>query len=171
MAGKEVADTVQDCTILFTDLKGFTQYASKISPEELLRFLNQLYSKFDELTSLFGVAKIELIGDAYFGVAGCPKPDPGHAERAVNAGLEMIRYMPSVREMSGENIRMRVGVHSGSVIAGVVGSKDPRYHLFGQSVSTAMEHESQGVPDCVHVSQSTMQGMIRRQVQRTKKLV
>lgn len=169
--GHQVADTVQSCSILFTDLKGFTQFASKIRPEELLTFLNQLYSRFDELTSLFGVAKIELIGDAYFGVSGCPEPDEGHAERAVNAGLEMVRYMPTVREISGEPIRMRVGVHSGGLIAGVVGSKDPRYHLFGQSVTTAMEHESQGVPDCVHVSNEAMQRMIKRQAQRTKILV
>jgi len=169
--GHQVADTIQSCSILFTDLKGFTQYAAKIQPEELLTFLNQLYSRFDELTSLFGVAKIELIGDAYFGVSGCPEPDEGHAERAVNAGLEMVRYMPTVREMSGEAIRMRVGVHSGPVIAGVVGSKDPRYHLFGQSVTTAMEHESQGVPDCVHVSSATMRRMLHRQTQRTKSIV
>lgn len=110
-------------------MKGFTAFSSQIQPSELVNFLNTLYSAFDEILVKFGLYKVEVIGDAYYVVSGCPiERDPSdNAERCVDASLAMLRTIPRVCEDS--SVQIRVGIHSGPVIAGVVGVKDPRYHV------------------------------------------
>ncbi len=156
-SGRElIADPFDDVTIIFTDMKGFTAFSSRIPPSELVNFLNTLYSAFDEILDQYGLYKVEVIGDAYYVVSGCPVVrDPvENAERCVDASMAMLRTIPRVCDDS--SIQIRVGVHSGSVIAGVVGVKDPRYHLFGPTVTTAMKMESHGIPSKVHVSKAVV---------------
>ena len=162
----QFAQSHEMCTILFTDLKGFTQFSSTVTPQALVNFLNILFSTCDRVIHKYGIQKIEVIGDAYFCVSGCPEYVPDHAERVVNAAIEILAFMPSLREITGADIRMRIGVHSGPAIAGVVGIKDPRYHLFGESVDHAMELESSSTEDCIHISRETRDLLVERQRRR-----
>jgi class 3 adenylate cyclase len=154
-----IAEHHKDVTIIFTDIKGFTQYSSQLSPSELMRFLNNMYSAFDEVILNWELYKVEIIGDAYFISAGCPKPSNGTrkpdewAMRAVEVALTLLRTMPQVCDDPA--VKMRVGLHTGSVVAGVVGKKGPRYHLFGPTVAYAEKMESHGEPSRVHISDDT----------------
>jgi class 3 adenylate cyclase len=156
-----IAEHHSDVTIIFTDIKGFTAYSSKISPHELVDFLNGLYSAFDEVIVNWQLHKVEIIGDAYFVSAGCPPHEhKGHrieateyAMRAVEVALLLQRTLPTVCE--DPSVQMRVGLHTGSVVAGVVGKKGPRYHLFGPSVGYAEKMESSGLPGRVQISDAT----------------
>jgi len=115
------------------------------------------YSAFDEILDQYGLYKVEVIGDAYYVVSGCPmvrSPDD-NAERCVDASMAMLRTIPRVCDDS--SVQIRVGIHAGPVIAGVVGVKDPRYHLFGPTVTTAMKMESHGIPSKVHVSTAVVE--------------
>ena len=167
-AGRElIADFYPEATVLFTDLRGFTAFSSTVTPAQLVAFLNVLFSTFDRISTKFGVHKVELIGDAYFGVTGVPGAAADQSERAANMGLEMLMHMPAMRSVAGSDIKMRVGLHTGPVIAGVVGRKDPRYHLFGETVDVAMGMESSGIPDRIQVSQAAYERLMRRQYLRT----
>lgn len=154
-----IAEDFPDVTIVFTDLKGFTAFCSRITPTELVELLNLLYSAFDEVILEWGLYKVEVIGDAYFISSGCPAreeesnfPDE-FAMRAVEVALAMQRVVPTVFDDS--SVLMRAGIHTGNVVAGVVGKKGPRYHLFGPAVEFANLMESTGVPGKVQISQST----------------
>lgn len=119
-------------------------------------FPTYTHRSFDRILDKYGIQKVEVLGDAFFVVGGCPVPSTDHAERCVNAALEMQAHMPILRAFAGgADISMRVGVHTGPVIAGVVGSKDPRYHLFGATVPAANAMESHGEPGRVHISWET----------------
>ena len=156
-AGREVvADPYDDVTILFTDMKGFTAFSSRIQPSELVDFLNTMYSAFDEILDKFGLYKVEVIGDAYYVVSGCPKPRTPEKSviNCIEAALAMLRTLPRV--CADPTVQIRVGIHSGDVVAGVVGVKDPRYHLFGPNVTKAMQMESHGIPGKVHISKASV---------------
>ncbi|EEC05467.1 soluble guanylyl cyclase beta subunit, putative, partial [Ixodes scapularis] len=130
-------------TILFSDVVSFTEICSRITPMEVVSMLNSMYSLFDELTEKHGVYKVETIGDAYMVVAGAPEPEPNHSEKVCDMALDMIKVIGDLKDPStGKSLRIRVGVHSGAVVAGVVGLKMPRYCLFGDSVNTASRMES-----------------------------
>jgi len=154
-----IAEDFPDVTIVFTDLKGFTAFCSRITPTELVELLNLLYSAFDEVILEWGLYKVEVIGDAYFISSGCParEEEPNFpdefAMRAVEVALAMQRVIPTVFDDS--SVLMRAGIHTGNVVAGVVGKKGPRYHLFGPAVEFANLMESTGVPGKVQISQST----------------
>mmetsp|Transcript_74235 Transcript_74235/g.131275 ORF Transcript_74235/g.131275 Transcript_74235/m.131275 type:complete len:1100 (-) Transcript_74235:267-3566(-) len=160
-----IAEPYKDVTIIFTDIKGFTAYCSKIQPMELVDLLNSMYSAFDEIILNWGLHKVEVIGDAYFISAGCPLPPDqqqaslGEAEenalRAVEVALALLRTLPAVCE--DPSVQMRVGLHTGDVIAGVVGKKGPRFQLFGPTVDYANFMESSGIPGRVHISNVTHQ--------------
>ena len=154
-----IADYFKSVTIVFTDMKGFTAYSSTVTPIELVKFLNLMYNKFDEITDKTNLYKVEIIGDAYYCVGGCPQKSNDHAEKSAVSALLML---DAIKEMKHENdhlakanVQIRVGLHTGPVVAAVVGVKDPRYHLFGDSVNFAMKMESHGVPDRVHCSKAT----------------
>lgn len=153
-----IAEFHSDVTILFTDLKGFTAYSARIPVHELISFLNAMYSAFDEIIANWELHKVEIIGDAYFVSAGCPSGGPSenpseNAMRAVEVALALLRTLPCVCDDA--SVQMRVGLHTGSVVAGVVGKKGPRYHLFGAAVGYAEKMESFGVPGRVHISDAT----------------
>merc|ERR1711865_1130494 len=151
-----IAEFFSEVSIVFTDMKGFTKFSSTVTPSELVGFLNDMYQRFDDISAVEGVYKVEIVGDAYFGVAGCPKPTQQHAEKCARASLAMIDAVEDMKEdspaLKKSNVQIRIGVHSGPVVAGVVGLKDPRYHLFGDTVTYANLMESEGIPGKVQCS-------------------
>ncbi|XP_037823993.1 soluble guanylate cyclase 88E isoform X1 [Lucilia sericata] len=157
--GENPIDTCEmfDCvSILFSDVVTFTEICSRITPMEVVSMLNAMYSIFDTLTERNSVYKVETIGDAYMVVAGAPEKDPNHAEKVCDMALDMVDAITDLKDPStGQHLRIRVGVHSGAVVAGIVGLKMPRYCLFGDSVNTASRMESTSTAMKVHVSEST----------------
>eukprot|EP00937_MAST-01D_sp_MAST-1D-sp2_P007889 g7889.t1 len=154
-----IADSFERVSVIFTDMKGFTAFSSQTTPVELVNFLNRMYSCFDMISAKHNVYKVEIIGDAYYAVTGCPQPCDDHAQRAVRASIAYQATMPELRAAANAAFQIRIGIHTGPVVAGVVGLKDPRYHLFGDTVNYAEEMESNGVPDKVHISQECYEAL------------
>ncbi|CAK9003909.1 Soluble guanylate cyclase 88E [Durusdinium trenchii] len=161
-----IAEDYPNVSVVFTDLQGFTAFSSRISPMELVELLNLLYSAFDEIIMDWGVHKVEVIGDAYFISSGCPVEDTDavftadeYAMRAVEVALALQRVVPSVCD--DNSVQMRCGIHTGNVIAGVVGKTGPRFHLFGPTVEYANRMESTGLPGKVQISDRTKQWLDR----------
>ncbi|KAK1162487.1 guanylate cyclase soluble subunit beta-2-like [Acipenser oxyrinchus oxyrinchus] len=154
--GKRVeAGEFKECTVLFSDVVTFTDICSVCEPIQIVFMLNSMYLKFDRLTTVHDVYKVETIGDAYMVVGGVPVPVLSHAERVANFALGMIIAAREVTNpVTGNPIQIRVGLHTGPVLAGVVGEKMPRYCLFGDTVNTASRMESHGLPDKIHLSPS-----------------
>lgn len=151
-----IADFFDNVTVLFTDMVNFTAYSSKVSAMELVQFLNDMYTRFDTIAEKESLYKVEIIGDAYFVVGGCPIVSTTNALAVVSAAMDMFAALPLLRRNCGlPDLNIRIGVHSGPVLAGVVGSKDPRYHLFGETVTIAHFLESSGSPGRIHISEST----------------
>ncbi|XP_006879665.1 PREDICTED: guanylate cyclase soluble subunit beta-2-like [Elephantulus edwardii] len=147
------AGEFETCTILFSDVVTFTNICAACEPIHIVNMLNFMYSKFDRLTSVHNVYKVETIGDAYMVVGGVPVPVRSHAQRVANFALGMrISAREVMNPVTGEPIQIRVGIHTGPVLAGVVGDKMPRYCLFGDTVNTASRMESHGKPNKVHLS-------------------
>ncbi|XP_076827686.1 guanylate cyclase soluble subunit beta-2 [Brachyhypopomus gauderio] len=155
--GKRVeAGEFKVCTILFSDVVTFTNICAACEPIQIVHMLNSMYSKFDHLTNIHDVYKVETIGDAYMVVGGVPIPRDTHAERVANFALGMrIAAREVTNPITGQPIQIRVGLHTGPVLAGVVGEKMPRYCLFGDTVNTASRMESHSVPDRIHLSPFT----------------
>ncbi|CAG9840183.1 unnamed protein product [Diabrotica balteata] len=149
----EMFDSV---SILFSDVVTFTEICSRITPMEVVSMLNGMYSIFDKLTERNSVYKVETIGDAYMVVSGAPEKEGNHAERVCDMAMDMVEAITNLKDPStGQHLRIRVGVHSGAVVAGIVGLKMPRYCLFGDSVNTASRMESTSEAMKVHISQYT----------------
>ncbi|KAJ8976836.1 hypothetical protein NQ317_011832 [Molorchus minor] len=149
----EMFDSV---SILFSDVVTFTEICSRITPMEVVSMLNGMYSIFDKLTERNRVYKVETIGDAYMVVSGAPEKEGNHAERVCDMALDMVEAITDLKDPStGQHLRIRVGVHSGAVVAGIVGLKMPRYCLFGDSVNTASRMESTSEAMKIHISQYT----------------
>uniref|UniRef100_A0A667Y2N9 guanylate cyclase n=1 Tax=Myripristis murdjan TaxID=586833 RepID=A0A667Y2N9_9TELE len=157
--GKTVeAGEFKECTILFSDVVTFTNICTQCEPIHIVLMLNSMYLRFDRLTTVHNVYKVETIGDAYMVVGGVPIPVSSHAERVANFALGMILAAREViNPVTGGPIQIRVGLHSGPVLAGVVGEKMPRYCLFGDTVNTASRMESHGLPNKIHLSPSVYQ--------------
>ncbi|GMT36065.1 hypothetical protein PFISCL1PPCAC_27362, partial [Pristionchus fissidentatus] len=143
-------------TILFTDIVGFTNICSKMNPIEVVVFLNSMYTSFDEIIDMHGVYKVETIGDAYMIVSGAPIRTRNHAEYALDCAMSFLGAVKTI-EMKNlkESINIRAGIHSGPVIAGVVGLKMPRYCLFGDTVAIANAMESNSKPMKIQCSEKT----------------
>ena len=152
-----------DVTILFTDLQGFTKTASEVTPEVLVEQLNEIFDAFDQIARTHHLEKLKTIGDAYMAVAGLPVANPNHALDAVAAGLEMQAYMSSRKGLPGRfPFNLRVGIHSGTVVAGVIGRWKLAYDIWGDSVNTAARMESGGAPGEVNISLETWQRVKHR---------
>lgn len=150
-----IAEQFSDVSVLFADLVGFTEMASTLSPIELVELLNEIFSEFDELTGKHGLEKIKTIGDAYMVVAGLPRPNKMHAVAMAEMALDMQESVTCFNKRNHKHLSVRIGIHSGSVVAGVIGLKKFIYDLWGDTVNTASRMESHGIADCVQVSSTT----------------
>ena len=149
-----IADNFAEVTVLFADLVGFTRLSGKTSPQQLVGMLNELFTRFDESASRNGVEKIKTIGDAYMAVAGLPTPYADHTRRIVRLALEIIEHVHDFATETGTDLSIRIGVNSGPVVAGVIGSSKFIYDLWGDTVNVASRMESHGVPGMVQVTRS-----------------
>lgn len=141
--------------MLFSDIVGFTAICSQCSPMQVITMLNELYTRFDYQCGELDVYKVETIGDAYCVAGGLHKESDTHAVQIALMALKMMELSDEVMSPHGEPIKMRIGLHSGSVFAGVVGVKMPRYCLFGNHVTLANKFESCSIPRKINVSPTT----------------
>ena len=149
-----IADGFPEATVLFADIVGFTELSSRLSPQDLVARLNQIFSAFDTLAEKYGLEKIKTIGDAYMVVGGLPKPSAEHSISVAKFALEMRSELQRINESLGELFDIRIGINSGPVVAGVIGIKKFTYDLWGDTVNVASRMESHGKPGEIHISES-----------------
>ncbi|UJR25296.1 hypothetical protein I4U23_006648 [Adineta vaga] len=161
---KAPAEYYESVTVYFSDIVGFTIIASTCTPNETCDMLNQLYSIFDSLLENFDVYKVETIGDAYMVVSGAPKKNGDkHPNEIANMSLALLQCKQQVHvPRSSAQLKLRIGIHTGPVCAAVIGSKMPRYCMFGDTVNVASRMESNGLPDKIHMSNDTYKRLINR---------
>lgn len=157
--GSTEAKLMDSVTVLFTDFKGFTQLAEKLSPNELVAEINECFSSFDLIMEKHGVEKIKTIGDAYMATGGLPTPNQTHPRDVVRAAIDIREFMKTYkaeRDAAGKlAFEIRIGIHTGPVVAGVVGVRKFAYDIWGDTVNTASRMESSGEPGRINISEAT----------------
>ena len=156
--GKVKANKFDSVTVLFTDFKGFTKYAESLSPEQLVESVDYYFSKFDEILGRFHLEKIKTIGDAYMCAGGLPFPSIDHANRMVQAALEIVEFVNKAKQDADDHhthFDIRVGINTGPVVAGVVGTKKFAYDIWGDTVNIAARMETNSEPGRVNISENT----------------
>lgn len=157
--GSAEARLIEEVTVLFTDFKGFTQLSEKLSPKELIAEINECFSAFDQIMQQHGVEKIKTIGDSYMAAGGLPIPNRTHPEDVVSAAVAIQNFMQqhkTKKEAAGQLFfEIRIGVHTGSVVAGIVGVKKFQYDIWGDTVNIASRMESSGSVGKVNISEAT----------------
>lgn len=154
--GATLADDFSQATVLFTDFKGFTSLSESVPPARLVGELNEIFGAFDDLCHLHGMEKIKTIGDSYMAVGGVPERNSTHPADAVRLGLAMCDFMKKrLADSSKLPLKIRVGIHSGPIVAGVIGKRKFTYDVWGDTVNTASRMESSGEPGRVNVSETT----------------
>ena len=148
-----IADSFAEVTVLFADIVDFTSLSARISAEQLVQMLNQVFSAFDRLAEKYGLEKIKTIGDAYMIVSGLNGPYPNRAEAVADMALEMQSELRKLSEITGIDLKVRIGIDTGPVVAGVIGTKKFIYDLWGDTVNTASRMESQGLAGQIQVTQ------------------
>lgn len=152
--GKTEAKSYQHISILFTDFVGFTKYCEQITPVELVDLLHHYFQAFDQIMLKYGMEKIKTIGDAYMAVCGLPRSDEEHAIHAVNAGKEILECVMQ-NKSNGLPLSIRIGIHSGSAIAGIIGTQKFAYDVWGDDVNMAARMEQSGIANEVNISRAT----------------
>lgn len=150
-----IADSFPNVSVLFADIVGFSKLATRVSPTQLVGMMNEVFSAFDYLADYYKLEKIKTIGDAYMVVAGLPVERSDHADAIANIALDMQSSIETINKNSSETFRIRIGINSGPVVAGVIGKKKFLYDLWGDTVNTASRMESHGLPGRIHVTQFT----------------
>jgi len=152
---RTIADHVDEATVLFADMVGFTPLSASMTPIEMVELLNAIVSHFDGLVAAHGAEKIRTIGDSYMAAAGVPRPRPDHAHAMASIALEMRDYLRTDPECVRRGVTFRIGINSGELVAGVIGRDKFVYDLWGDSVNTASRMESHGEPGRIMVSGAT----------------
>ena len=152
-----IADSFPEVTVLFADIVGFTKFSEGLSAEVLVDVLNDIFTRFDSIADSRGLEKIKTIGDSYMAAAGLPVPVADHMVRAAHMALDMMEVMDRFNEQSLYKLRVRIGINTGAVVAGVIGKRKFLYDLWGDVVNTASRMESHGVSGRIQVTDSTRQ--------------
>ena len=150
-----IADRFHDVTILFSDIVGFTRMSTRRSASDVVALLNAIFSAVDRLALEYGIEKIKTIGDAYMAVAGLPEPRDDHAQAIARLALAMREVVGEVSQRHGENLKIRIGIHTGNTVAGVIGMHKFAYDVWGDTVNTASAMESHGIPNEIQVSHAS----------------
>lgn len=150
---RNIANQYKDVSVLFIDIVNFTPIASTLTPEELVNLLNHIFNKFDEISLKYGLEKIKTIGDAYLVASGLPEPKKDHLSSCIKAAIEMLDFI-HMEYGATNQLNVRMGLHAGPVIAGVIGSLRFAYDLWGESVNIASRLETSSLPGCLHCSES-----------------
>ncbi len=150
-----IADDFDEVTVLFADLVKFTQMSAGISARALVDKLNEIFFAFDILTEVHGLEKIKTIGDAYMLVGGVPTQRPDHAEAVADIAIAMFKAIERINHQNASQLQIRIGIHTGPVVAGVIGKNKFNYDLWGDAVNVASRMESQGIPGKIQVSEAT----------------
>ena len=153
--GSEIHDTYEEVSVIFIDLVGFTNLANTLVARRVVSLLNDIFGRFDKRAATLTVEKIKTIGDSYMAVAGLRKSDPRHAENAVRMALATIEEIRDFNQINKFDLNVRVGVHSGPVIGGVIGESRFMYDMWGDTVNVASRMESLGLPGKVQISETT----------------
>jgi class 3 adenylate cyclase/CheY-like chemotaxis protein len=152
---RTIADRIDPVTVVFADVVGFTKIAARLSPVRLVADLDRLVSAFDELAAELGVEKIKTVGDAYLAVAGVPVPRPDHADAAAELALRMAETTADLAPHLGADYRLRIGLHSGPILAGVIGRRKFSYDVWGDTVNVAARLQQQSAPATITLSAAT----------------
>jgi len=147
-----IADAYAEVTVLFADIVDFTKFSAGIPPRRLVEILNEVFSAFDRLAERHGLEKIKTIGDAYMVVGGLPTPRADHAEAVAEMALDMREALALLEGTIGASLRLRIGIHTGPVVAGVIGRRKFIYDLWGDTVNTASRMESHGLPGTIQMT-------------------
>jgi adenylate cyclase len=150
-----IADRVAEATILFADVVDFTSLAARFSPEETVALLGDIFSRFDGLSARHGLEKIKTTGDGYMVAGGLPEERPDHAAAVAEMALAMLDAVATAGRTVGERLQLRIGMNTGTLIAGVLGTHKFVYDVWGDTVNTAKRMESYGLPGRIHVSAAT----------------
>ena len=154
-----IADHFDEVTILFADIVDFTPRASQSPPRELVRYLNRVFSEFDQLAEKYRLEKIKTIGDAYMVAGGMPDPQVGHAADVANLALEILEVTRKLSAELHEDLAVRVGIHTGPAVAGVIGTRKLFYDVWGDTVNTASRMESHGSAGRIQVTEDTKRAL------------
>ena len=156
---RTIADNFPDVTVIFADIVGFTKMSEEMDPEKLLYVLNKFFGEFDQIAHRMGVEKIKTIGDAYMAACGAPTPDPRHKHTAMRFSCALLMAMERLNVKLDSNLSIRIGLHSGPVVAGVIGRQKSIYDLWGDTVNTASRMESTGIPSYIQVSETIYESL------------
>lgn len=152
---RTIAERHEDVTVLFADLVGFTALVKTTGPVELVELLNDLFSRFDRMAGRLGLEKIKTIGDCYLVVGGLPEPLPNHAILVADMASEMLNALAEFNRERGLKLKLRLGMHTGPVVAGVIGHQKFAYDLWGATVNLASRLQTSGLPNRIHLSAAT----------------
>ncbi|WP_293158194.1 ammonium transporter [Okeania sp. SIO2C9] len=150
-----IAEGFAEVTVLFADLVGFTELAGRATPQRLVYWLNEIFSRFDLLAEKYGLEKIKTIGDAYMVVGGLPNPMENHAEAIALMAIDMLEEVSYFTDEQKQDFNIRIGINTGPVVAGVIGRKKFIYDLWGDTVNIASRMESHGIPGVIQITEQT----------------